>query len=63
MVKQLAKSPTYSPLRYLIGAKSMLTQPDAAWARTRKAFAPAFSTAFLKTLVPLFVSRAQIMAE
>jgi cytochrome P450 len=41
----------------------MLTQGDAEWSRTRKAFVPAFSTAFLKTLVPLFVARAQIMAE
>ena len=63
LVKQLPKSPTYSTLRYLIGAKSMLTQGDTAWARSRKAFTPAFSPAFLKTLVPLFISRAQIMAE
>ena len=55
-VMQLPKSPRYSDLLPLLGAKSMVLTEGAEWAAQRSAFNPGFGSAFLRGAVPQFVA-------
>jgi cytochrome P450 len=61
--QQLAKSPRYSDLLPLLGARSMVLTEGAEWRAQRDAFNPGFASAFLRDAVPQFVGCTQHLVE
>ncbi|MEW5302868.1 MAG: hypothetical protein WDW36_005609 [Sanguina aurantia] len=63
VTRNMIKSPTYRVLFPFIGHRSILVSEKEVWHKQRRAFNPGFSFGFLKAMVPVFVSKSQLLLD
>lgn len=62
-VLQYHKSPRYADLLPVLGSQSMVTSEGHAWRVQREAFNPGFSSSFLKSALPGFISCTEHLVQ
>jgi cytochrome P450 len=62
-VLQYHKSPRYKDLLPVLGSQSMVMSEGHVWKAQRDAFNPGFSSSFLKTALPGFISCTEHLVQ
>ncbi|KAK3377436.1 cytochrome P450 [Podospora didyma] len=55
----VTKSPTFGPLEYIVGSRSILIKEGMEWKNTRKTYNPGFAPQHLMSLLPCILDKAE----